>query len=648
MNKWLILFPALLLLSVCSCSVQRRSAAIRRDSPEVSLQTADPVLPEVPFQEEWFRPDTLTVEDDGRRVTILKAVRSDDGSMSAVDVLEASYVTARFRNVAERDGKVDLRFRITVPASMTESRWQIRLSPVLAALGDTVRLDKVLITGQKYRKEQLKGYEQYRKFINSIVTDTLMLVDRHQLEVFIERNLPKLHAFRSDSSVVSREQFESAFGVTESEAVAHYLKKWLLRRNLRRDARRDEMFAKLVKAPLVSEGIRLDSIITDGNGITYEYVQALKTRPGLKRADIYLSGDVLEGGSSIYDIPEAGPITYYISTLGSLAENRTRYKTEIVRRKVSVQKNYAIAFRKGEYYVDKDYSSNGPEMERIMDDIRAAVTEDEFIIDSLIITSSCSPEGSYLVNSSLSRQRAAEVSRLISEGCSIMAGSGTGGFSVGEDGTVSARGGWDMEIVPRSIPEDWDALGILVKDSPSLTDEWKRMFSEAQSDTPDPDRREALLKADEEFYKVLSDSVYPLLRNVRIEFCLSRKGMVKDTVHTTVPDSDYAEGLLLLSRGEYAKAASTLRPYKDYNSALAHCAAGNDASAIDILSRLPENGKTCYLRSVLYSRKGDTQKAVEQFLKACALDKAFVHRGNLDPEISSLITTYNLSNELLQ
>ena len=55
--------------------------------------------------------------------------------------------------------------------------------------------------------------------------------------------------------------------------------------------------------------------------------------------------------------------------------------------------------------------------------------------------------------------------------------------------------------------------------------------------------------------------------------------------------------------------------------------------------------KVLYLLAILYSRRGDDRRAVESYLKACRLNPSFVHRGNLDPEISGLIRRYGLDRE---
>ena len=64
---------------------------------------------------------------------------------------------------------------------------------------------------------------------------------------------------------------------------------------------------------------------------------------------------------------------------------------------------------------------------------------------------------------------------------------------------------------------------------------------------------------------------------------------------------------------------------------------------MEILQELPKSGRTDYLLAIAYSRNGDERSAVEHYLHACAQDGSFVHRGNLDPEISALIRKYQLN-----
>ena len=147
------------------CSVHGKLDSLTRSSSGVTLGLPYDEVPAFKEISEANR-DTMEVnESPEKEVIIMKAIKDEDGEMVATDVISAAMVTARFRNVAERHGMVDLRFRIIVPAVMRDSKWQLRFYPDMYVLGDTLALDPVLITGSDYRRAQLRGYQQYEKFL---------------------------------------------------------------------------------------------------------------------------------------------------------------------------------------------------------------------------------------------------------------------------------------------------------------------------------------------------------------------------------------------------------------------------------------------------------------------------------------------------
>ena len=313
MKRFLIITA--LALAVTGCGSSRKAEALRKSSASAAIfLPREDLLPELDTT--GLKRDTLKVEDpDGREVLIMKAVRDQDGEMVATDVIDAAVITARFRNVAERRGKVDLRFQVTVPESMQDGKWQIRLTPDMYMLGDSVALDPVIITGAAFRRSQLRGYEHYRKFLRSIVTDSAYFRDIHQLEVFISRNIPALYAYRNDSTTVADSVFSSAFGVTEREAIDHYTRKLSKRLNARRAARSSAMYRKYIPVPIVSEGIRLDTVIRADEEFVYLYRETLPARDGKKKAKLSVCGKIFELNKAIYTIPPTDTLTYYISSL---------------------------------------------------------------------------------------------------------------------------------------------------------------------------------------------------------------------------------------------------------------------------------------------------------------------------------------------
>ena len=114
--------------------------------------------------------------------------------------------------------------------------------------------------------------------------------------------------------------------------------------------------------------------------------------------------------------------------------------------------------------------------------------------------------------------------------------------------------------------------------------------------------------------------------------------MVKDTVHTTELDSLYMEGIQALKDLDYRKAVSILRPYDDYNAALAFMSADYNHSALDVLNRLDDTDpKVCYLKAMVLSRLGQDGEAMKYFDLSLAYDPYLEHRANLDPEMYKLV-----------
>ena len=606
---------------------------------------------------------TLVTSDEGP--IIMNAVRDEEGNMVATDVLEAASVTARFRNVAERGGKVNIEFMVTVPKDMMDPQWQLRFYPRMYVLEDTLGLDSVLITGQEYRNEQMRGYRRYEKFLQSIVTDSMEFVNLRLLEIFIERNIPDLYAFRTDSTFVTDAEFASAYGVTEQEAIEHYTNKLARSANELRKARKDTKFRQYVSVPIEDKGIRLDTVIREINGdFRYVYSYTLASRPHLRKVDVVLSGAIYQEDVKIYDIPECEPLTYYISSLSAFVDGTERYMTKVIERKVSANTACYVEFEHDSFVVDETLGYNRDEIGRIKGNLAALIDNDEFAMDSIIVTASSSPEGTVAYNTRLTQRRSeavAEYFRIfideyrdsvkVNEGFVVdLAGDprsepGMTGeeypetpvrrsFAYAQDDSKKDRDGYRIQFIARNDAENWRMLDVLVAEDNSLSFDDKIAYIDA-CEIEDLDTREEVLQ-NLGCYRHLREKVYPRLRTVRFDFYLHRKDMLKDTVHTTVIDSTYMAGVQAVRDRDYETAVTLLRPYQDYNSAVAFCALDYNASALAILERLPKTDKVNYMLAIVYSRLGETEKAVRCYEEACRMNPGFVHRGNLDPEISRL------------
>ena len=633
---------------LAGCSVSGKLDSIRRTSPGVTLGLPYDDHPAF-GQVARAVSDTIVAEDSPQdEVIIMKAVKDEDGEMVATDVISAAMVTARFRNVAERHGKVDLRFRIIVPAMMRDSKWQLRFFPDLYMLGDTLALDPVIITGLDYRRAQLRGYQQYEKFLNSIITNDSLLIHIGQLEVFLKRNLPQIYAFKTDSTIVSDDQFYSHFGVTEQDALDHYTDRFKVWRNDRKKSMLGRKYQKYVKVPIVKDGLRLDTVMRSTNGdFIYDYVQTISVRPDLRKAEIALSGTIFEQERLIYQVPPVPPLTYYISSLSSLVDASDHYVSKIIERSVEANTACYIAFAVGRAEVDRNMGDNAEEIGRIEENLASLARNADYDLDSIVVTASASPEGSYASNAQLTSRRSAAVASFFKTYLRSVYDTvyPARHYMLGADGgdeIIRTPPAPDIQFISRNNPENWRMLDALVKNDAQLTDADKRRYFDLSS-LSDPDMRERRMLSHPS-YLYIRQNLYPRLRTVKFDFYLHRRGMEKDTVHTTVLDTTYMRGLQAIRDRDYKTAVSILRPYHDYNTAVAFCSLDYNASALEILQGLDASPSVNYLLAIIHSRMGRGKEAVGYYQRACEEDPSFVHRGNLDPEISALIQAYPLQS----
>ncbi|MBP9991931.1 MAG: hypothetical protein KBS73_00615 [Bacteroidales bacterium] len=638
-------------LCIIACGTQKKVTRIRKESTGVQISL--PREKEVQFRDikSDYRPaDTLTVVDmDGHQQLIMNAIRDDEtGEMVATETIEAAMVTARFRNVAERHGKVDIEFQIRVPHDLFDPAWQIRFYPRMVVLEDTLNLDHILITGNQYRREQDKGYMRYRRFMESIVTDSTEFIHIGQFELFIERNIPALYMFKQDSSYVMDEQFESCFGVDEEQAIEHYTNKFRRWFNNWKKDNVEVMYRRYIKSPIVTDHLKLDTVIQAMNGdFIYNYTQTIQTRPKLRKVEVFLSGDIYEQERHIYGIPQAEPLTFYISSLSAFVDNTERYLSRILSRKVEENTACYIEFKAGSDAVIDTMGNNAPEIDRIKGNLASLVRNTEFDLDSIVVVASASPEGTYSFNRNLSSRRGAGVSRYFESYVrryvdSLKREEGFR-FNLDEEynggGTLEAS---DIRFISHSEPENWRMLDALVRNDVVMDDGDKEEYFSHEG--MEPDAREAAMRSDRQ-YKYYREVLYPKVRIVKFAFHLHRKGMIQDTVLTTVLDTAYMNGVQAIRDRDYEKAITLLRPYNDYNTAIAYCSMDYNASAMAVLEKLERTAPVNYMLAVLHSRKGEDREAVECYLRSCQQDPSYVFRGNLDPEISALIKQYGLNKE---
>ena len=377
---------------------------------------------------------------------------------------------------------------------------------------------------------------------------------------------------------------------------------------------REAAFNRFVKFPY-PEDARLDSLVEGRSTVTYYYSQAVKTDETSKKMLITLQGQVLAVDDSAYRLPPSDTLSYVVSSMLSFVDTVPRYRIKVIDKFVTVEDRNYIQFFVGDTRVVDTLGDNRRQLDKISGLMRQIVEQQEFYVDTITLTAASSPEGAYTFNARLSQGRAAALKRYLVRryGKSI-----------------------DTILTVRWVAEDWQELTNRIRTDREIGN--RDAILELIAWEKNPDRREQAIRQQfPEEYAYIRSVIYPQLRAVNFRYNLRRKGMVKDTIHTTELDTAYARGVQLLQKRKYAKALYVLNDYNDRNTVVAHLSLDHNERAMELLATMPKNAVTEYLRAIACSRLGRKAEGREHFLEACRLDGRMEYRGNLDPEIAELL-----------
>ena len=377
---------------------------------------------------------------------------------------------------------------------------------------------------------------------------------------------------------------------------------------------REAAFNRFVKFPY-PEDVRLDSLVEGRSTVTYYYSQEVKTDETSKKILVTLQGQVLAVDDSAYRLPPSDTLSYVVSSMLSFVDTVPRYRIKVIDKFVTVEDRNYIQFFVGDTRVVDTQDDNRRQLDKITGLIRQIVEQQEFYVDTITLTAASSPEGAYAFNDRLSQGRAAALKRYLVRryGRSI-----------------------DTMLTVRWVAEDWQELTNRIRTDREVVS--RDAILELIVAEKNPDRREqAIRQRFPKEYAYIRSVIYPQLRAVNFRYNLRRKGMVKDTIHTTELDTTYARGVELLQKRKYAKALYILNDYNDRNTVVAHLSLDHNERAMELLAAMPEDAATEYLRAIACSRLGRKEEGRRHFLEACRLDERMEYRGNLDPEIAELL-----------
>ena len=677
---------ALLSGLLVSCATDHKLARVRISQPQMKEAVADT----------GFRlPRQITWTDDKGKEHIVTEATKDSVTGEYITQMELSEITvvAKSKQVAERNGKINLDFIVTVPGELISNKWQVQLTPVAYKSADTLYLDRIFLSGADFAKMQRKGYMRYQAFMNSIIPDSLYLQ-----KLFDEKGYRKALAELEEEyfqawkhEVISKERWidwsdkanarfalfnyrmeRNKQAIAGYNSILEYLPAYRLRRemdgkyipskwkifaegnyrirtrnitpedsasitrrftdyakmaeNRKRKEQADEMYEKYVRFPY--EAARLDTVIKEGDNFVYYYKQELPATENTKKIDLTLDGQILSKDETKTQLPPSDTITYFISSMVQFLDRSPRYKKKIITRKDEVNLRAYVTYKSGATEFSEDIGDNRAEIDKVFETIHGINYTGEFLIDSIRMTATSSPEGSADMNLFLSKGRALALKKYLAL-------------------RSDDREGVDTLFRPRWIGEDWNRLHELVLADDSL--ENKTYLLRIMKETDNPDSREYALRKYPADYMRIRGKHYPLLRGVEFKFHLHRRNMLQDTIVMPVIDTTYMQAVKMIEDRQYRQALAILDVSypDDYNTAVCLMSLGYDKRALEIMTEQADTSDRNYLLAILYSRLKREEDALKMYVKSCDQDASKIWRGRLDPEINKLIVTYYLYKDEL-
>lgn len=448
------------------------------------------------------------------------------------------------------------------------------------------------------------------------------------------------------------ERLERINALDSTALVKMFYKTQKIARNEARKASKDEKYRDIVRFPFNPEA-QLDTVIYAADQVRFLYSQKVPADENSARMKVYVVGNVLNSNGNEYPLPKSDTLTFLVSSMTKFVDKTPRFVRKIVTRDAEANTSVNFSFPKNRFRLDENIDMNRKGVKQVHDLSLALMTDPVYIIDSLTLFATSSPEGNWRINGEIAQKRAESIRNILVRDFKQLYDSLAVGAAMEMDEAGNIRRREVKDEIPnlpqlikiRTVPEGWDKLRHLIVEDKLFIGN-RGAILRIIDEEPEPDRREWLIKSRYKAeYAYMLDKLYPSVRAVDFRFTLSRRGMQQDAVYTTEPDTTYARGVECLEKRKYAQALEILRPYEDMNTAIAYMSLGYDKAALRIFGNLPQTADSKYMQAVLQARLGNEEQAIRLLLSAVDMNAQMKFRANLDPELSILVKKYGLFKE---
>ena len=260
---------------------------------------------------------SMVVDEDGEAVALLKA--------------QEVRVVAKTRMLAERDGKIQIDFLITMPRELQGNVQSFMITPIMHRKGKNIELEPLQVRGGLFSKLQERNYWRYSKFRTKLV------------------NRRKGNLSAEDT------------------------------------ARLKEAFHRFVQFPYLDKS-RFDSILNDKEKITYYYTQDVKVEEDDKQLFISLAGRVNALDGSSYVVPANDTLQFNISSMLTFVQPITRYMTKIIEKYAVVNDRNYLTFKVNNTKIMDSLGNNAQNLAQIRELMHTLLYQHEFYVDSIVLT----------------------------------------------------------------------------------------------------------------------------------------------------------------------------------------------------------------------------------------------------------------------
>ena len=353
------------------------------------------------------RPQVVKLQRDSNSFFLVPADTLTGGERVMSVDIEQVTIVSRTRSLPERNGKVTIDFVVTLPKQMLGRSRSVVITPFIHKNNQPEPLQDLTIRGGLFDKVQERDYWQYATY---------------------------LWRFNPDNIQAER------------------------------------AFQRFVKFPY-PEDVRIDSVFENRSRISYYYSQNVATDETSKKMLITLQGKVTGLDESSYSLPSTDTLTYLVSSMLSFVDTTTHYKIKVISKYATVQDRNYIQFLVNDTRVLDTLGRNAAQLGKIQARMAELIAQQEFFVDSVVLTATASPEGSFSRNRTLAQGRAHALKRYLQE-------------RIGPEVDTLVRVRW--------VAEDWPELAARIRGDESL--QHRAEILKLIATEKAPDRRERLIR----------------------------------------------------------------------------------------------------------------------------------------------------------